>query len=105
MSMFNQFYTQSIRLHKYGGTNDYGDTVYSPPLDCTAPTIQCRIEFGYKEIIDNTGEKVTSAALVFTSKKLNPLDVLIADGCTYSVKTCKPIMDLWGKLDHYEAYL
>lgn len=100
MSIFANYYTQEVSLHRRTGINEYGDVAYAPPTK-----IMCRVEHNYKEILDTAGNKITSEAMLFTTVMCKPLDIVIVDGVTYTVKSCKPINNLAGTLDHYEVYV
>jgi len=105
MSIWDSYYKHQAGLHRRTGQNIYGDIIYTPPLDSKPVQIACRIEYNFKEILDKDGNKITSEAMLFTNTKCSPLDVVIADGKQYTVKSCKPIDDIAGSLDHYEVYL
>jgi len=105
MSLFSQYFTISIGIHKYTGTNSYGDAQYSPTLEQDPIPFLCRIEFKFKEILDKDGNKVTSEAQLYTDALLNPMDIVVFNNKQYAVQSCSPIADLRGNLDHYEAYL
>lgn len=100
MSIFANYYTQEANLNRRTGINEYGDVTYAP-----AVKIMCRVEHNYKEILDTAGNKITSEAMLFTTVMCKPLDIVIVDGVTYTVKSCKPINNLAGTLDHYEVYV
>ncbi len=105
MSIFDCYFNHMVGLHKRMLIDSFGNTIYEPPLDSTSVQISCRIEYNFKEILDKDGNKITSEATLFTNTKLNPLDIVVADGKQYTVKSCKPIDTLAGSLDHYEVYL
>lgn len=105
MSLFDCYYNHCAGLHRRTCVNDCGDMIYTPPLDKQPVQIACRIEYNYKEILDKDGNKITSEAMLFTNTKCAPLDIIIADNNRYTVKSCKPIDDIAGNLDHYEVYL
>lgn len=105
MSIFDCYFNHKVGLHRRTSIDSFGNTMYNPPLNSTPLEITCRIEYNYKEILDVKGNKITSEAMLFTNTRLNPLDVVIADGKRYTVKSCKPIDNIVGGLDHYEVYL
>ena len=105
MSVFDCYFNHKVGVHRRASTDSFGNVKYIPPLDSTPTEIACRIEYKFKEILDKNGNKVTSEAMLFTNTRLNPLDMVIADGKRYTVKSCKPIDDIAGGLDHYEVYL
>lgn len=105
MSLFDCYFNHKVGVHKRVSIDSFGNTKYNPPLDSTPVEIACRVEYKIKEILDKDGNKIISEAMLFTNTKLNPLDVVIADGKRYTVKSCKPIDNIAGGLDHYEVYL
>lgn len=105
MSVFTCYFHHTVGLHRYVEINDCGDITYNPTLDDVPVQISCRIEYNLKEILDKDGNKIISEAKLFTDTKLNPLDIVIADGKRYTVKSCKRIDRLTGDFDHYEVYL
>ena len=100
MSIFANYYTQNANLNRRTGINEYGDVTYAPTVK-----IMCRVEHNYKEILDTAGNKITSEAMLFTTVMCKPLDIIVIDGVTYTVKSCKQINNLAGTLDHYEVYV
>lgn len=106
MSIFDCCFNHKVGVHRRVSVDSFGNTTYNPPLNNMPTEITCRIEYKLKEILDKNGNKVTSEAMLFTNTRLNPLDIVrTTDGKRYTVKSCKPIDDIAGGLDHYEVYL
>lgn len=105
MSLFTQYFADTITVYKFCGTNAYGDTIYSPPLSADGLEIACRIEYKTQETLDTNGNKVISTATVYADEPIAPLSIVYADGERYTVKSCQPIKDLHGWIDHYEIIL
>ena len=105
MSIFDCYFNHKVGVHKRLSIDSYGNTTYHPPIGSSPTEIACRIEHRFKEILDKNGNKITSEATLFTNTRLNPLDIVIANGEQYTVKSCKTIDNISGELDHYEVYL
>lgn len=105
MSLFSRYFNKTVGVHRIETINSCGDTDYIPPLTAKPEQIKCRIEYKFKEILDRNGNKAISEATIYSDKQLRPLDIIIADGQRYTVKSCEPIYGLDGTLDHYEIYL
>ncbi|MEE0858315.1 MAG: hypothetical protein U0M12_02470 [Acutalibacteraceae bacterium] len=106
MSIFDCYFNHKVGVRKRISIDSLGNTTYHPPIGSPPIEISCRIEHKFKEILDKDGNKITSEAKLFTNTKLNPLDMVVTtDGKRYTVKSCKPIDNIAGELDHYEVYL
>lgn len=105
MSLFTPYFSNIIGVHDCTGVNDCGDTVYDPPLGFTPNEVECRIEYNLKEIIDSKGNKAISTATVFSDEIIAPLSIVFVGDTRYTVKSCSPITDLMGNVDHYEISL
>lgn len=102
MSIWSEYFTDVVKVYRHQGTNDYGDTEFSPPLDGDGENFICRIEYTRKEVLNKDGEKVISEATILSDTPLPPLSIIYADGQRFEVKGCQPIKDIFGVLDHYE---
>lgn len=100
MSLFTQYFSDTITVQQYLGVNDFGDTVYG-----TETPQKCRIEYKTQETIDSKGDKCVSTATVYADEPIAPLSIVYVDGERYTVKSCQPIKDLHGRIDHYEIIL
>ena len=100
MSLFTPYFTNTAAVQKYIGVNTFGDAEYSTEID-----ICCRIEYETQETLDSKGNKVISTATVYTDEAMPPLSIVSVGGAKYTVKSCSPIMNLMGQLDHYEITL
>jgi hypothetical protein len=105
MSIWSEHYTEVIKVHRCQGTNAYGDIEFSPPLDMDGENFVCQIDYTRKEVLNKDGEKVISEAAALSDTPLPPLSIVYADGQRFEVKSCQPIKDIFGTLDHYEITL
>lgn len=105
MSIWSGHYTEIIKVHRCQGTNAYGDTEFSPPLDRDGDDFVCWLDFTRKEVLNKDGEKVISEATVLSDAPLPPLSIVYAEGQRFEVKGCQPVKDIFGALDHYEITL
>lgn len=96
-----KYYTNTATVKMYQGTNDRGDTVYEAET-----SVQCRFDYDTKETIDSKGNTVTSTANMLCSMFIPPLSIVL-DECNnrFTVKSCKQIQSIFGKIDHYEVML
>lgn len=100
MSLFTQYFKDSISVQNYIGVNDFGDTQYSSAQD-----MFCRLEYKTQETLDFKGNKVISTAVIYSDEPISPLSIIFVNDTKYTVKSCSPIMNLIGQLDHYEITL
>lgn len=100
MSLFTPYFKDSVSVQNYIGVNDFGDTQYSSAAD-----MLCRVEYKTQETLDSKGNKVISTAVIYSDEPISPLSIVFVNGVRYTVKSCSPITNLMGKLDHYEIIL
>lgn len=100
MSLFTQYFKDSVSVQNYIGVNDFGDTQYDSTKD-----ILCRVEYKTQETLDSKGNKVISTATVYSDEFVPPLSIITANDTRYTVKSCSPITSLMGNIDHYEVIL
>lgn len=101
MSIAEKYYTNTARVRAYIEMNDRGDTGYEDEI-----TIPCRFDYEQKEVLDSKGDKVLSSATMFCGAFIPSLSI-VYDECNsrFTVKSCKPIQDIHGGIDHYEVVL
>lgn len=100
MSLFTPYFKDSISVQNYIGVNDFGDSQYSSATD-----MLCRVEYKTQETLDSKGNKVISTATIYSDEVIPPLSIVFVNDTKYTVKSCSPITNLMGKLDHYEIIL
>lgn len=100
MSLFTPYFNDSISVQNYIGVNDFGDSQYSSVTD-----MRCRVEYKTQETLDFKGNKVISTAVIYSDEPITPLSIVFVNGARYTVKSCSPITNLMGSLDHYEIIL
>jgi len=105
VSIWSSYYTEVIKVHRCQGTNAYGDTEFSPPLNEDGEDFVCRLDYIRKEVLNKDGEKVISEATALSDTSLPPLSIVYAEGQRFEVKGCQPIKNIFGELDHYEITL
>lgn len=106
MSLWSRYFTDTITVHKFMGTNEYGDAVFEPLLSKQGVSIKCRMEHKLQEVLDKNGSKVTSEATLYTDDFIPPLSIVFDRfNNRFTVKNCKDIKNLAGQLDHYEVIL
>lgn len=101
LSIVSRLFTDSVRIQIYNGINDRGDTKYEPER-----SVMCRMDYTQKETIDSKGNKIVSTATMFTDIFIPSLSI-VYDDCNnrFTVKSCKSVKRLSGKIDHYEVIL
>ena len=100
MSLFTQYFKDSVSVQNYIGVNDFGDTQYDSTKDMLS-----RVEYKTQETLDSKGNKVISTATIYSDEVIPPLSIVFVNDIKYTVKSCAPIMNLMGQLDHYEITL
>lgn len=106
MSLWSRYFTDTVTVHKFSGTNEYGDAVFAPHLNADGISIKCRMEHKLQEVLDKNGNKVTSEATLYTDDFIPPLSIVFDTfNKRFTVRDCKVIKNLAGQLDHYEVIL
>lgn len=105
MSLFSFAMVQRAGFHRFTQTNDVGDAEFLPPLDEPPTPLLCRFDYKQKEVLDNGGNRVISEASLLTEEKLSPLDVVVFEGRSWTVKSSSPKCNFFGELDHFEVIL
>lgn len=100
MSLFTQYFKDSVSVQNYIGVNDFGDTRYDSAKD-----MLCRVEYKTQETLDFKGNKVISTAVIYSDEPIPPLSIVFVNDTKYTVKSCSPIKNLMSQLDHYEITL
>lgn len=100
MSLFTQYFKDSVSVQSYIGVNNFGDSQYSSATD-----MLCRLEYKTQETLDFKGNKVISTATIYSDEVIPPLSIVFVNGARYTVKSCSLITNLIGQLDHYEIIL
>lgn len=101
MSIAGEYFRDIATVQMYHGINDRGDIKYEP--DCR---VICRMDYTQRETVDSKGNKVVSTATMFTDTFIPSLSI-VYDECNnrFTVKSCRPVKRLSGKIDHYEVVL
>lgn len=106
MSVWRGLFTDTVTVHNFIETNEYGDAIFAPSLTEQGEIAKCRIEYKLQEILDVQGNKITSAATVFTDTFIPPLSIVFdVFNKRFTVKICNPVKGLLGEVDHYEVIL
>ena len=105
MSIFSFCFNQRAEIYRYSGIGVNGDVIYSPALSEDGSPISCRFEYKRQEVMDKDGNKAVSEAEIYTADKLQPMDIIIFDGRTWTVKAVIAIRNLYGEIDHWEGAL
>lgn len=101
MSIAGKYYTNKARIKVYSGINDRGDTGYEAER-----LIPCRFDYEQKEVIDNKGNRVLSTASMLCGLFIPSLSIVYDElNNRFTVKSCKPIQNVHGGIDHYEVSL
>ncbi len=101
MSIASRYFRDTVRVHMYRGINNRGDTKYEPERK-----VSCRLDYTQRETVDIKGNKVISTAAMFTDTFIPSLSIVYDDSENrFTVKSCKPVKRLSGKIDHYEVIL
>lgn len=105
MSIFSFCLNQHAEIYRYCGVGKSGDADYVPALSEVGDVILCRFEYKRQEITDKDGNKAVGEAEIYTADKLQPMDIIIFDGRTWTVKAVSAIRNLHGEIDHWEGAL
>lgn len=105
MSIFSFCFNQRAEIYRYSGIGGNGDAIYSPALSENGNLISCRFEYKRQEIMDKDGNKAVSEAEIYAADRLQPMDIVIFDSRTWTVKAASAIRNLHGEIDHWEGAL
>ncbi|TCS78780.1 hypothetical protein [Tepidibacillus fermentans] len=97
--MIKDYLNQTATLKTTTGYNEYGEPVSS------TKTIFCRFEMKRKLVRDKQGNQVVSEATMYCIDSIGPDDRVVYNGKEYVVITVSEIVDLDGKITHYEVAL
>lgn len=100
MSVFAHLMANPVQIRRLTGTDPRGGKQYG-----AAETIPGRLEWKRRKIIDSKGEESLSEATLLTPIRLNPGDLVTADGREWPVRAVTERQSLYGRTDHWEVML
>lgn len=105
MSRFAHLMQEDIQINRLTGTSSTGGKTYSPARGAGHTTIKGRLEWHRQKVITKDGEEALSEAVLFTSERLSPGDLVTVDGQEWAVKALRERKGLYGESDHWEVML
>lgn len=97
--MISTYLNQSITWKSKGAVNEYNEAA------STTTTIKGRFEYRRKMVRSRTGQDIVSEAQCYTKAVILPDDIITFDNQDWIVHDVRNIVDLFGKISHYEVIL
>lgn len=100
MSRFNRLMQEDISVKSMTGTDYTGGKTYA-----AAATIKGRLDWQRSRVLNSQGEESLSEAVIYTTTRLKPGDLVSVNGTDWEVKAVKQQKGLYGATDHWEVRL
>ena len=101
MGIAEKYYTDTALVQICKGISDRGDT----ELESEIP-VPCRFDDEQKETLDSKGQTVLSYGIMLCTSFIPPLSIVKNEwNECFTVKSCSPVKNISGVIDHYEVIL
>jgi len=97
--MFNELMNRTLTIKRVSSVNTYGE------LTTINLTIKCRLEIIQKQFDNGKGAIIDSEGVIYSTTKLLVNDGIVYNTIEYSVIKVDTVIDLFGNIQHYKAYL